>query len=249
MNSKIEKEIEFHNERYTNEVREKVWKYHIVDAECKNYFKDQVFCDVDGKKVLEIGSGKWSYSLDLAKENATVTGIDISVVAINHWKEKVKQEKISGEIEFITMDAEKLDFNDESFDIVFGQAILHHLDLQATIDRITRVLKKDGKAIFLEPLGHNIFINLYRKLTSNMRTPDEHPLLEKDLELIKKHFNSVDKIEYFNMFTLCATPFKNQGFFPKILKGLISLDKMFFSFEFFRKFAWQTVLVLSEPKK
>ncbi len=87
------------------------------------------------------------------------------------------------------MDAENLKFNDHTFDLVYGSGILHHLSIEKAIVEIKRVLKKDGRAIFYEPLGHNIFINIFRLLTPSLRSEDEHPLLIKDLELIKRTFS------------------------------------------------------------
>ena len=45
------------------------------------------------------------------------------------------------------MDANKLQFPDNSFDVVFGSSILHHLDINQTLDEITRVLKPNGKLV------------------------------------------------------------------------------------------------------
>jgi hypothetical protein len=49
---------------------------------------------------------------------------------------------------------------------------------------MTKILQPKGKAIFIEPLGHNFLINLYRRLTPNIRSADEHPLLAKDLKIM-----------------------------------------------------------------
>jgi len=56
------------------------------------------------------------------------------------------------------MNAEELKFADDYFDIVCGGAILHHLDLNKALSEIARVLKPDGKAIFVEPLGQILLL-------------------------------------------------------------------------------------------
>ena len=66
--------------------------------------------------------------------------------------------------------------NSASFDIAYGSGILHHLNLNKSLNELKRILKKDGKIIFIEPMATNPFINLYRKFTPNARTSDEHPL-------------------------------------------------------------------------
>ena len=69
-----------------------------------------------------------------------------------------------------------------------------------------RVLQPGGHAIFIEPLGHNPFINLYRKFTPTIRSEDEHPLLVKDLEMIKNLFPKVE-VRYYYLASLLAAFF------------------------------------------
>ena len=81
---------------------------------------------------------------------------------------------------------------DDSFDLVCGSGILHHLDLPAAMRELARVLRPSGRAVFMEPLGHNPAINAFRNRTPELRTPDEHPLLGKDLKLCRRYFGSVE---------------------------------------------------------
>ena len=78
------------------------------------------------------------------------------------------------------------------FDIIYGVGILHHLNLNKTVKEIERLLKKNGSLIFIEPLGTNPFINLYRKLTPNSRSKDEHPLTFNDIRYFKGLFGGFD---------------------------------------------------------
>lgn len=63
------------------------------------------------------------------------------------------------------------------------------------------MLKRDGRAIFLEPLGLNPIVNLYRKLTPGSRTVDEKPFDEGDLQLLRSLFPA-STFRYFGGFTL-----------------------------------------------
>lgn len=56
-----------------------------------------------------------------------------------------------------------------------------------------RMLKANGKAIFIEPLGHNMFINAFRKLTSSRRTLTEKLITYDDVKLLEE--KSVARIE------------------------------------------------------
>jgi hypothetical protein len=65
------------------------------------------------------------------------------------------------------------------------------------------MLKLGGEAFFLKPLGHNPFINLYRRFTPRFRTLDEHPLVISDFELARRYFGSVDA-EFFHVTSFFA---------------------------------------------
>jgi SAM-dependent methyltransferase len=88
------------------------------------------------------------------------------------------------------MDANDLQFEDNSFDLVFGDAILHHLDFVKALDEIKRVLKPHGKMVFTEPLGNNPVGKVVRALTPHARTDDEQPLRWKELAEIKQRFDT-----------------------------------------------------------
>ena len=132
--------------------------------------------------------------------------------------------------------------------MIIGSGIIHHLDLEKSYAELNRILKKDGHAVFVEPLGHNPLINLYRNLTPKMRTEDEHPLLEKDLRLLGKYFHRVE-IDYFSLFTLLAVPFRNTFLFNGLRTLLGKVDQAVFLIPPVRKYAWTVVIHASNPKK
>lgn len=137
------------------------------------------------KDLLEIGC----YTGEAAKNilNAryrSYTGIDISPRAIDTAKKQVGLDTL------YVMNAESLEFPDESFDVVFGSAILHHLDWAKAIVGIKRVLRLGGKAFFSEPLGDNPLSKLYRTLTPKARTPDELPVTRRQLRWADQLFSN-----------------------------------------------------------
>ena len=143
------------------------------------------------------------------------------------------------------MDAENLKFNDNSFDLVYGSGILHHLSIEKAIIEIKRVLKKGGKAVFYEPLGHNIFINIFRSLTPGLRSEDEHPLLINDLELIKEHF-PLTKFHYFYFFSLITIPFVKFSLFKGLTIYINSIDKLLNKiFPFIKKYNWVIIIEIT----
>jgi ubiquinone/menaquinone biosynthesis C-methylase UbiE len=76
--------------------------------------------------------------------------------------------------QFDVMNAEELEFEDAAFDVIFGSGIIHHLDVPRAYSELARVLAPGGSAVFVEPLGHNPLIRVFRNRTPELRTPDEH---------------------------------------------------------------------------
>lgn len=150
----------------------------ILDKIIKENFKD--------KTVLELGSHEWvSWIKDKTKPKK-VTCINISQAELDKGINAAKN--LSFEIDFHLMDANSLQFPDESFDIVYGGAILHHLDIEKTLNHVYRVLKPGGLIVFLEPLNMNPLYKIYRNLNKKERTPDEHALVSSDFKIIKQKF-------------------------------------------------------------
>jgi SAM-dependent methyltransferase len=144
------------------------------------------------------------------------------------------------------MNAEKLGFEDSRFDVILGTAILHHLNLNAALLELRRVLKPGGRGVFLEAQGDNFFVNLYRKFTPSKRTPDEHPLVNSDFELIRTHFEKVEiKGFYFTALLsfLLRRVWKNEDVFVALNKLLTGIDEQLIKiFPFLTRFCWIAVI-------
>ena len=130
---------------------------------------NKLLLDFTGKNVLEIGSYTWASWFNQDTIPKKLTCINISEVELNKGKKHAETKPFS--VDHFLMDANNLSFEDESFDIVFGGAILHHLDIEKTIGHIHRVLKPGGKIIFLEPLNMNPLYKVYRFFNKQERTP------------------------------------------------------------------------------
>lgn len=158
--------------------------------------------DVTGKRVLEIGSQSWEWCLArYGYRPGWLTCINISQAELESGRAQAA--KLGFACDFRKMDAHELDFADGSFDVVFGVAILHHLEFARAMQEIHRVLRKGGKIIFMEPLRHNPVARLVRWWTPYARTPDEQPLGRPELRLIKRNFE-VDNY-YSELFTVIGS--------------------------------------------
>jgi ubiquinone/menaquinone biosynthesis C-methylase UbiE len=99
--------------------------------------------------ALEIGSGTGYFSLNLLQtgmiERATAT--DISPGMLETLSANAK--RLGLKVKTVATDAERLPFEDESFDLVFGHAILHHIpDLDRAFAEFHRVLRPGGTLAF-----------------------------------------------------------------------------------------------------
>jgi len=176
-----------------------------------------------------------------------VTGIDISDGAIDQARETARSEGI--EARFEVMDAENLAFPADSFDLVCGTGIIHHLELNNAFAQIVRVLRPGGVAVFAEPLGHNPLINWYRDRTPDQRTPDEHPLVVSDFALARRYFGAVG-VHPFHLLSLFTVPFRNSGAFPGLLRASDAADRALFRvIPYMARHAWTAVLVMEGPQK
>lgn len=154
----------------------------------------------EGKEVLEIGSHSWLQWIKGKASPKKLTCINISQGQLNEGSKNAS--KVAFETDFHLMDANELTFADESFDVVYGGAILHHLDIEKSIGHIHRVLRPGGIIMFTEPLNMNPIYKIYRKLHPRERTPDEHALIASDFKLIRKKFTFQHYFfDFFSVFT------------------------------------------------
>ena len=248
MTTRQEREAAFHDRVFEGGKRPETAKFYAVDESSSARYEQLLDAMPPGARVLEYGCGPGSAAYYLAERGAQVSGIDISSVAIERAEQAAAEQGQSDRTNFQVMDAEALEFEDHSFDLVCGSGILHHLDLERAFGEITRVLKPGGEGVFMEPLGHNPLINLYRRRTPDLRTEDEHPLLMGDLELARRYFGDVTA-QFFHLQSLLAIPLRNRPSFSRAVAALDAADRALFrAVPATRRYAWMTVLRLAEPK-
>ncbi len=100
-------------------------------------------------RSLEIGAGTGYFSLNLLNagvvERATCT--DISPGMLEALEANAR--RLNRQVETVSCDAAELPFDDESFDLVLGHAVLHHLPaLERSFAEFARVLKPGGTLFF-----------------------------------------------------------------------------------------------------
>ncbi len=131
------------------------------DERCIDYARDR-FVHIAGEqdwpyeRSLEIGCGTGFFTLNLHQagvmKSAAVTDISAGMV-------EVAQRNARGlgfEVEGRVADAERIPYEDNSFDLVIGHAVLHHIpDVEQSLREALRVLKPGGRFVFCgEPTAH-----------------------------------------------------------------------------------------------
>ena len=149
--------------------------------------------DVTGKRIVDFGCGSGANTALLANRGAHVCGVDISEDLILLAQRRMQVSGRGGGAQFIVGSAHDLPFPDASIDVVFGIAILHHLDLPLVAKEVHRVLKPGGRAIFQEPVRNSRVVRFVRSLIP-YRAPDispfERPLTDHELRAFAAPFSS-----------------------------------------------------------
>jgi SAM-dependent methyltransferase len=238
MAKRLETEREFHNNRFKGgDNRQAQLKYYWAVARGAELYALKVKELAKDADVLEYGCGALPHSLHLIKSARSIDAIDISDEAIK----TAALENSAPNLRLSVMDAMNMSFPDESFDLVFGSGIVHHLDTALSAREIARVLRKGGRAVFWEPLGLNPIINTYRYLTPSARTPDEHPFLPRDIQIFRENFASVE-VSFFGLTTLAAVPFRAAHTGEIARKILERVDSAILSVPGVRHLAWYCLI-------
>jgi SAM-dependent methyltransferase len=100
-------------------------------------------------RSLEIGAGTGYFTLNLLRAGviAEAVATDISPGMLETLSDSAN--RLGLEVRAVRCEADRLPFPDESFDLVLGHAVLHHLpDLDAAFAEFGRVLKPGGTVAF-----------------------------------------------------------------------------------------------------
>lgn len=100
--------------------------------------------ELRGKRVLEIGCGMGLHTETLARAGADVTAIDLTPTAVEATTKRLALKGLAARV--LQVDAERLPFDDASFDFVWSWGVIHHSANTGRIVReIARVLRPGGE--------------------------------------------------------------------------------------------------------
>ncbi len=144
------------DERFFSDLQEFMpWKHRPFDPLLD-------FESLPTKDVLEIGVGNGSHAQLIASHSGSYTGIDLTDYAVKSTSTRLQQldETGKGTAKVIRMDAEAMDFPDDSFDLIWSWGVIHHsAHTRKILEEINRVLRPGGTAITM--VYHRSFWTYY----------------------------------------------------------------------------------------
>ena len=159
--------------------------------------------DLNGGSALEICGGFGKLAAGLAENfpEAKVIGLDLYAASGPELEEKLRC--LPG-LSYVAGDAFDLSaYPENSFDLVWGQAALHHLahDTDGLSRQVLRVLKPGGRFVFIfEPLGHNLLVAAIRAVRmAKHELGDESNLYFSQFERMQRIGFSKCEVQVFNL--------------------------------------------------
>jgi 2-polyprenyl-3-methyl-5-hydroxy-6-metoxy-1,4-benzoquinol methylase len=265
LNEKVRREQDFHNQWARSVDLDGLLVRESFEAPTaiENRYALEQLGELRGKKVLDLGCGAGECSVYFALKGADVHSLDIA----EEFLKVAEALAAKHGVKITTRHAEAggLPYPDASFDIVFGNGVLHHVELEPTAKEIRRVLRPGGKAVFVEPLPYNPAINVYRKMAAGVRTEDEKPLSFGQIESLRPYFSRMHHEEFwfasllifFHFFLVRRWHPSKVRYWKKVIEegesyrgmfeGLQRADKFLLGrLPFLKRMCWNTVIVATK---
>lgn len=152
------------------------------------------FGDLRGMRILDYGSGAAEAGVYFAKQGAQVVAIDVSPGMLTAAERLAAHHGV--QIETRLVKGAEIPADRAEFDRIYGNGVLHHVDMNTAVPELARVIKRDGIGCFIEPLSYNPAIAVYRRMAEAVRTPDERPLKLGDIKRFEPYFDDVSHREF-----------------------------------------------------
>lgn len=224
----------------------------------------QQFGDLRGKKVLDYGCGAAEGAIYLAKLGANVVGIDVSPGMLETAQVLAKHHGV--QIETRRVEKDGIPADDGEFDLIYGNGVLHHVDLTFARPELARVMKSTGTGCFIEPLSYNPVIEAYRHIADTVRTEDEKPLTFPEVERFRENFGEVSHREFWlstlsvflKFFLIDRADPKEERYWKKIYTDAEDVrwffeplrkvdDVLLEKIPILRRLCWNTVITVRRP--
>jgi len=163
--------------------------------------------EMDKPRILDIGCGTGMPTLELARlSNGEITGIDTDQGALDKLNVKIKHQGFSDRIKVYNRSLYDTKFEDETFDIIWEEGVIHLLDLKKALTECNRVLKLNGFMVSGEAInwaGRKLkhFPRYGFKLIKqvawekNCWWTEYYIPLEEKINILRKKYDNLDNIE------------------------------------------------------
>ena len=202
--------------------------------------------NLEGKRVLELGTGTGGTATLLAKRGASVVGIDLLPFRLAEAQARAAEHNVVEAVNFTLMDAMHLAFPDDTFDFVISKSVLVFTDHKQVAKECYRVLKPGGKAIFMENMRHHPMVWLYRKMFLKYSGKLRY-FSVRDIETVGAEFEKLDHRE-FHLSAVSALFWQKYIPIPLFYRWSLSVLKAIdISFlkclPFLNRFCWITAMI------
>lgn len=148
--ARLEREIEHH--RKISSHAEEIWNWDSPAGRRRADRRAALFVEHGGLRpgtiALELGCGTAVFLEKVARSGATLHGLDLSLDLLAQARARMAG---APNVHLDRGNAEAMPYPDRHFDTVYGSSVLHHLDLEAALHELYRVLKPGGRLVFAEP--------------------------------------------------------------------------------------------------
>ncbi len=166
-------------------------------------FRLRLLGDLTSKSVLDVGCGEGENAIILAKAGATVTGVDVSPKAIQVATTRARLSGVARTVKLVNSPLEIADFPPSSFDVIWGDAILHHLipELGNVLKKLNEWARPGALMVFGEPVNFNQTLRRLRFMVPvhTDTTPGERPLEAAEVRLIRNYIPDLT-VRVFSLF-------------------------------------------------
>ncbi|BAQ12865.1 putative MerR family transcriptional regulator [Clostridium botulinum] len=186
-----------------------------ISSNCQNYNENinneniSELSNLDLKrsniKILELGCGDaslWNKNFNNIPLNWEITLTDFSEGMLKDAKKNLREKR--SRFNFKIVNAEKIPFEEESFDVVIANHMLYHVpNINKALKEINRVLKSEG-ILFASTVGKNHMkeireiistFNIYNLTSESWEITDSFQL-ENGLKIVSEYFNMVELKRY-----------------------------------------------------
>ena len=213
-------------------------------------FIEEYISHKDSNNILDYCCGTGIYSIFPAKKGIDVSGIDISQKSIDSARIRAKLNGVESFCHFELADAEKIPFQDKSFDLVLSYGSLSYLNMDVAFSEINRVLSDRGTLIVVDSLGHNPFFNFNRKRNIMNYAPNYYQNLKtikiNEVEFSSKDFFTVEEIKYFDLVSVLGSYIANHFKLKINPYFFIKTDNFLSKIPILRKYFFKAVFIFKK---